>query len=420
MRRALLLAGFSFVALHASARAANTSPKRVAQVGTCEQDITQFATIGAALSAVPPGATVYVCPGTYAEQLTITKSVSLIGASDSNSSAPTIVPPAGGLVQNPTSASGNGASYAAQIAVTGAGTVTISNLTVDGTNNNIGGCGPALVGILFQNTSGTIQNNQVVNQALASNLNGCQSGDAIYTQVSNGNTYGIKITGNQVENFQKNGITVNGTGQSGTISGNTVTGQGLTSGAAENGIQVGFGATGKITGNYVADVDYADPANAAATGILVYDSLSSTVSGNVVTNTQSGIFVYADAATASDNPTITKNTIVSTHTYDGIDVCGSSGGSITGNVINGSDESAVHVDGECSFPSDAMVNSNKGNGACVGVLVGQGSTLDSTSTNTFLNTIAQVVSNSDTCPGTGPQGPKHSRSRHAARVSPAF
>jgi pectin methylesterase-like acyl-CoA thioesterase len=68
-------------------------------VGTCKNLVT-FSTIQAAINAVPSGSTVNVCPGTYAEQVTITKKLILTGVQAGTGDASVIVPPSGGLVQN--------------------------------------------------------------------------------------------------------------------------------------------------------------------------------------------------------------------------------------------------------------------------------------------------------------------------------
>ena len=47
-------------------------------VGTCKAGI-QFATIGAAITASPVGATINVCPGIYPEQVTINKDLTMKG-----------------------------------------------------------------------------------------------------------------------------------------------------------------------------------------------------------------------------------------------------------------------------------------------------------------------------------------------------
>jgi len=42
-------------------------------VGTCLQNHQSYSTISQAVSSVPSGSTVLVCPGVYAEQVTITQ-----------------------------------------------------------------------------------------------------------------------------------------------------------------------------------------------------------------------------------------------------------------------------------------------------------------------------------------------------------
>ena len=64
---------------------------------------------------------------------------------------------------------------------------------------------------------------------------------------------------------------VNGPGAAVTISGNTVTGEGRVAYIAQNGIQVGRGATGTITGNTVTGNAYTGAAGPArSSGILVF------------------------------------------------------------------------------------------------------------------------------------------------------
>lgn len=421
MTRALLLAGIAPLFFHALPAAAKPKPMTVV-VGSCMPGLVTFPNIGAALTAVPAGSIIDVCPGIYAEQLTISQSVTLQGVSDTNSSAPTIVPPASGLVQNANSLSQGGTPYAAQVAAINAGTVKIANVTVDGTNNQIAGCGPILTGILFQNTAGTIQGNQVVNQALVptGSLGGCQSGNAIEAQSSGNTAYGVVISGNQVENFQKNGITTDGPALTGTISGNTVNEIGPSPNIAQNGIQVGPGGTATVSGNVVSDVVYTGPSY-GATGILVYDALSVIVSTNTVSDTQGGVYVFADTAGLSDNPKISKNIVTATHTYDGVDVCAVNGANIVNNTITGSDESAIHIDGECVVPSSTVtVSGNKVNGACAAVLEGPGVSASAPSNNVFLNADLLISTGTDFCSGVTPQLPAnaHQGARPARRPSP--
>jgi hypothetical protein len=150
-----------------------------------------------------------------------------------------------------------GNPVAAQIFVQNA-TVSISHLTVDGTGNLLAGCGgPTLEGIYFQNSSGTITDDVVRNQFQTDfvDYGGCQNGLAINVE-SLTNSSVVTVSNNSVRAYQKNGITATGAatgpGSPGpvvTITANYIVGLGATAmnwpgGAAENGVQVGFGASG--------------------------------------------------------------------------------------------------------------------------------------------------------------------------------
>ena len=62
-------------------------------VGTCGSP--NYPTITAAVSAVPTGSTVNVCPGTYAEQVRINKNLTLNGVQNGTNDAAVVVPPTG-------------------------------------------------------------------------------------------------------------------------------------------------------------------------------------------------------------------------------------------------------------------------------------------------------------------------------------
>ena len=387
-------------------------------VGTCKSGV-QFATIGAAITASPAGTVVQVCPGLYPEQVVVNKALTLKGITSGNQGAAIITAPPGGIVQNANSlASGN--PIAAQVLVqSGAGAVTITDITVDGNNNGIN-CSPDLMGIYYQNSSGTITRSAVLNEVMTSGT-GCQGGLGIFVQSGGSGTSNVSITNNHVSNYQKNGITGNEVGTNVTISGNTVIGEGPTNGAAENSVQIGFGATGSITSNTVgSDVwgpdNFGDPGDAAA-GLLVYDSANITISLNNVSETQFGIAVVTDGSFPADHATVTNNTVSATHIFDGIDLCGNNH-MVTGNKVNGSDEAAIHIDGSCGGSTGSTVKSNTINSACAGVLIGASSSVVASSPNTYYNTITLVQNNgSDAC--TPPPGVK-SQTKGAGRQKAHF
>jgi len=378
-------------------------------VGNCQPKKTTFPTIQQALNATPPGAVIDVCPGPHPEQILVYQAVTIKGIASGNQGAAIITVPTGGLVQNATSlATGN--PIAAQVLVQAASSVTITNITVDGANNGFSnGCAdPDPIGIYYQNSSGTISHNTVLNEVLLQANNGCQAGLGIFVQSGNGGSSTVTINNNHVANFQKNGITGNEVGTSLTITGNDVIGQGPTNGAAENSIQIGFGATGSITGNTVGgdvwapDV-FGDTGNAAA-GLLVYASSNVPIKSNNVSNTQFGIAIVSDPTLgAADSATLTSNTVSLTHLYDGIDLC-SNNNTATGNTINGSDESGIHLDDTCTGASTGnSVMKNTINSACAGILSGPGASSNTTIPNTFYGVVAVQATGSNTCtppPGT--------------------
>ena len=397
--------------------------KSTVAVGACDPGVTSLPTIQQAVTAVGNGGTVLVCPGTYPEQVVIAKSMTLKGLAAGTAAQALIVPPAGGLTQNATRPSGD--PVAAQILIQNGANVTISGLTVDGAGNGITGCAPDLMGIYYQNSSGAVRSSLIRNQVLGgAGLIGCQSGEAIFVETGTGGTANVVAQGDFVENYQKNGITGDGAGTTLTVQSNNVQGQGPTTGAAENSIQLGFGATGSIIGNRVGgDIwapDTMSDTNDAAAGILVYDSPGVTIKSNIVASTQYGIAVVSDGSISADGAKITGNTVAATHLFDAIDICGAGSAMVMGNILGASDESAIHLDSSCGNPSTGnTVSGNSINGACAGVLVGTGSG-GPLGTNTTLNAAMTVLTGSDVCPvpvGPARHGAPQGRHRHA---SPRF
>jgi parallel beta-helix repeat protein len=368
-------------------------------VGTCRPQLVSFPTIQAAVNQSPPSTVIDICPGTYPEQVSINKNLTLTGVTAGTADAAVIGAPPGGIVQNATDLA-DGSGIAAQIFVQGAAVVNVNHLIVDGSNNQIAGCGPDLVGIYYQNSSGTIGSVVARNQALSTALNGCQSGLGIFVEsgYGSGGSANVTIKNSSVHSYQKNGITADGSATLATISNNYVVGQGPTTGAAENGIQVSDGATGTISGNEVVD-DIYSPASVGASGILIFDSGSLTISSNTVSDTQFGIVVYSDGALPADNNKITGNHVSATHLDDGIDLC-SNGNTAQNNIVFSSDGAGIHIDSTCTESggptgNNTTVTGNSISEACAGVLLGNGS--GNTSTPNTLFNVPVTTKAGDTC-----------------------
>lgn len=83
----------------------------------------------------------------------------------------------------------------------------------------------------------------------------------------------VVIDGNTVDNYGKNGITANEAGTFVRVADNKVTGRGpIASGdAAQNGVQLGFGAHGSVTNNTISN-NYYTPTSFVACGLLYFQA----------------------------------------------------------------------------------------------------------------------------------------------------
>ena len=415
------------------------APPHSIYVGSCVSGSSP--TIQAAVNGVAVGGYVYVCPGSYPEQVTITRSINLVGAAPATwpagPGAAVVISPSGGMVQNGTDIFGN--PVEAQILVQGAVAVTIKNITVDGTGNNVSGCGaPTFEGIYYENASGTIEYNVVRNQYQTDYVDygGCQNGLAINVEgTTSGNT--VTVNNNSVSAYQKNGITATGagtgTGAPGPVvnmTNNRVVGLAATgmnwpnSGAAENGIQVGFGATGTATENVVNNniwgQDQFGDTGDAASGILIYASEGYTVTKNGVNSAQFGIVTVSDPTYGTaDNTIINTNSVTGTQLYDAIDLC-SNNNTAKSNSIYGSAESGVHFDDSCGGGNGNTATGNVVNEGCTGILLGTG-TGNTYSPNAYFNTVTDTATG-DTCtsptygPNRAPRGHRRVGRRRISRT----
>ncbi len=311
-----------------------------------------YPSIQAAVNAADPGDTILVCPGVYNEQVKITKPLRIIGIDFKNEDAP-IVKPIGAVPNSTSLASGN--PVAAIIVADHAKYVEIEGLTLDGASNGINACAPNLVGMYYRNTSGEFEHNAVRNINLGPALFGCQSGQAIFVQSGNGGKSYVEIEENTVHEYQKTGILANEAGTNVNVHGNTVSGFGVSPIIAQNGIQIGFGATGQVHANSVINHAYGacvsiTNCSFSASNILVFDAAPGvSIYENVLGKSQVNIYLDADKAK------VEKNTIFDTDVFDGIYVPGNYN-RIHANTFNTSDEAAIWLDGTKNQVSWNVIN----------------------------------------------------------------
>jgi parallel beta-helix repeat protein len=404
------LASVALVALSGQAYA------KTVIVGTCVAG-TQYPTIQAAVTASAAATIIEVCPGIYPEQVVITKKLTVEGISSGGQDAAVIVPPASGLVQNTTDFDNGSFPVAAQVLVQNipSALVTISNLTVDGTGNLVSTCDLDLIGIMYQNASGTINHVATRNQEPVSGYGACQIGQGIFVETSTGSSK-VTIENVSVHNYNKNGITGNDAGTTLTLTGNFIQGNGLVAcsadeqGAAQNGIELGYGATGTILNTTVIDNLYNyDPTVPNGTcyydsaDILLIDTAENSgikIQHDSLGNSQIPLGLFTDTEDEGDGVSVTGNSIYGTATFDGIDVC-TNGNTITGNTIVNSAESGVHLDASCG--SSGLDNTVTGNtfveSACAGILDDTGgSGGNSYGTDTYYTVPYTVTYSAGSCP----------------------
>jgi hypothetical protein len=363
----------------------NAQGQTTIQAGKC-RNLPSYLTIQAAVDAAQAGAIVVVCPGIYPEQVTIKKSLTLSGVANGNADASVIAPPSGGMAQNASDPSPASLipAIAAQVFIQGPATVNLNNLIIDGTNNQLSGCsGPTLVGVYALNSSGTFKELNVRNQTLDASEAACNSGLGVYVEGNTANAVTIKTT--TVADYQKNGITANGFGDGSagpaiSFTGNTIVGQGLSAAAPQNGIQIGYGASGAVDSNLVIDSIYqgTNTSGAASTGILIFASKGITVSQNRLSNTQFAVATASDGTYGVADGSNINNDYVTASQIAAVEIC-SNNNSVQFNDLYSSGQAAVKLDSSCtegpaggSSGNGNTVTNNDFNGGCAGVLQGSG------------------------------------------------
>ncbi len=293
-------------------------PARSAQsqtlvVGTCKPSSHPYTTIQSAVNAAAPGATVQVCPGTYAEQVVIATPLTLKGISAPPLANPTVVPPSGGLVVGNVQPVASPDAVASMIAVNThgvSGAVNITGLALDDQN----ACPSAgfVAGILYLSTSGTVSGTAVENLG----DNSCD-GAAVWVENDGHLPMIVSAKNNLVQSFNRGyGI--------GAFTGPSASSLSLI--AQDNVItQVLYGEVLSTNGGGMAVSNIID-----GVGYGIYVSDASTVSNNVITAPAGALGVYVDGSGAN----VTGNTI-NDKGMAGIYVSPSSKVSITSNKIIG-------------------------------------------------------------------------------------
>ena len=238
--------------------------------------------------------TVNVDNGLFVEQLEIAKDIELIGGG----SGTVVECPANLTLSYTTSA----ANYPV-IHVHDTANAVVQGMTVDGDGN--GNANYRMLGISYYNAGGAVSD--VIVQGVRNDpLDGSQHGIGIYALADAAPARILVVEDCDVFDFQKNGMALSGEFLEVAVLRNRVVGAGpLGVGLpAQNGIQVGFGATGSILSNEVSGIDYTGPDWSAA-GILVYEG-GVEIANNHVTACQIGVSLADPLASMGE---ITQNNL---------------------------------------------------------------------------------------------------------------
>lgn len=273
-----------------------------------------------AVDAVATGGTVNLSAGTFENEFTIAKNLTMVGQG-----ATTIIQSPATLTQSFVSSDTNKPI----ILVQGASNVTLRDFTVDGLGR--GNSNYRFTGVAYVNAAGLIDNLTVQN-ITDTPFSGTQHGLAIYAYANDASPRTLTVQDSTVTNFQKNGITITGVNLTANVTGNTVTGIGPTTTIAQNGIQFSGGATGTITGNTVSNVSYT-PGNWASTCVLVYDSVGLDVANNTLTDCQIGFYHIVGSGTYTGNTVTATTTSTGSPYIYGAAFDGMTSVTVTGNTL---------------------------------------------------------------------------------------
>ncbi|MEO8897166.1 MAG: right-handed parallel beta-helix repeat-containing protein [Candidatus Dormibacter sp.] len=315
---------------------------------TCRDKEAPCRTVQHAVTVSNTGDDIQVAEGTYIEQVTITKSLEIQGAGQDRT-----------VIQAPAvkTFDANGTETFVVLMTGGSTTVQMQQLTVSGPGAVGGGnnCGPNSasldVGIAVERHATLVLQQSAVRNVFDQPQSGCQRGDGISigtecytctpTDVGHATLRNVLV-----DNFQKDGVAVRGTGSTLDMRDSTVD-EIPQPQIASNGIEVLAGAVGTIRDNSVTGnecnlptICSPDPINGTqATGILVgKPGPGTSVTGNNVAMNDNGIY--------TDTGIQLTNNDTSANRDEGIFIdTGTTGGHINNNVTTGSNDERTPAGG---------------------------------------------------------------------------
>lgn len=231
--------------------------------GKCEGKIPCYTSIQAAVDSVALGGIVRVYPGTYTEQIAIPKSLTL--ASTNGADVTVIQAPPMDIRKTISQTFPFGTRVVDYLLLLNNvdGKTTIDGFTIDGKNNGI--VEGTYTGIYIADSDEVIIKNNTVKGFRDLSCEECINGAGIFVRSGAEETpkesriTEVTIENNLIMDYQKSGIIINESrSMAKLIKDNTIVGSGMGSSVAQDGIQIGFGASiapekmiqNTIRGNY--------------------------------------------------------------------------------------------------------------------------------------------------------------------------
>jgi parallel beta-helix repeat protein len=302
-----------------------------------------YSTVQAAVNAAASGDHINVCPGTYVEQVTIPVGKNSIRLRSTRQWEAVIKAPA--VMLDPK----------AIVRVSGAQDVTILAFTITGPGGTP--CDALRYGVRVDNSGSANVLGNHITQIRDNPFSGCQNGVAVLVgRQFEATTGSARIIGNVIDNYQKNGPTVDNAGSHAEIVSNRILGIGPTAVIAQNGVQVSRGATAEIRHNFVSGHIYT-PQTFASIGVLLFASGAVTTQHNTLSSNDIGV------ATEGTAGSVTGHNRVRASTFDGIELFLETGGHVAHNRSDENSGPGIGVyDSQNADLEDNMVEDNEDSG----------------------------------------------------------
>ena len=307
-----------------------------------------------------PGDRINVCPGTYAEQVTVGMgkdniTLKSVGLWKAVIKAPTLM------------MFDAGDTRYSIVRVSYSNNVTIVGFTISGPGP--GPCNSLHYGVRVDNgASANILGNHIIH-IRDEPFGGCGNGLAVV--VGRLGAASAQVLGNVIEDYQKNGPTVLN-GSNATISFNRVIGHGPNSLESQNGIQVSDGATGTVRHNFVSQ-NISGGGLFGGIGVLFFSAGQVVSEHNTVTANDYGVYSNQTAGGTS----VTESRVRGS-TFDGIVLDGSNYHQVSHNASDHNSGLGVSLYDEAD--NNSIVRNQVQNNDFGGILLDLGSS-NTVSTN---------------------------------------